>query len=68
MNKSDFDSNIELLAKFLPIKYKTSICTIEINNCHTRSNLGISAMLDILQSCKLDHEMVIISDRPPTHC
>ena len=25
--------------------------------CHTRSNLGISALLEILQSCKLDHEV-----------
>ena len=40
--------------------------------CHTRSNLGISALLEILQSCKLDHEVALFSDwyppaRPPTH-
>ena len=27
--------------------------------CHTRSNLGISAMLEILQTCKLDHKVAI---------
>ena len=27
--------------------------------CHTRSNLGISALLEILQSRKLDHEVAI---------
>ena len=36
--------------------------------CHTRSNLGISALLEILQSCKLDHEVALFSDwYPPTH-
>ena len=29
-------------------------------NCHTRSNLGISALLKILQSCKLDHEVGVL--------
>ena len=36
--------------------------------CHTRSNLGISALLEILQTCKLDHEVALFSDWvPPTH-
>ena len=37
--------------------------------CHTRSNLGISALLEILQSCKLDHEVAwfCTGDRPATH-
>ena len=33
--------------------------------CHTRSNLGISALLEILQSCKLDHEVALFSDWYP---
>ena len=36
--------------------------------CHTRSNLGISPMLEILQGCKLDHEVAIKCTRNrPTH-
>ena len=31
--------------------------------CHTRVQLGISALLEILQACKLDHEVDIKSDR-----
>ena len=31
----------------------------EKDYCHTWSNLGISAQLEILQSCKLDHEVAI---------
>ena len=39
------------------------------NYCHTRSNLGISAMLENLQVCKLDHEVAIkcTRNRPPDH-
>ena len=35
--------------------------------CHTRSNLGISALLEILQSCKLDHKLAwfCTGDQPP---
>ena len=31
--------------------------------CHTRSNLGISALLEILQSCKLDHKVAWLCNR-----
>ena len=36
--------------------------------CHTRSNLGILALLEILQTCKLDHNLSIRCtwDHPPT--
>ena len=31
-------------------------------------NFGISTLLEILQSCKLDHEVALFSDwYPPTH-
>ena len=35
--------------------------------CHTRSNLRISALLEILQTCKLDHNVAIKCtwDQPP---
>ena len=41
------DSNVSLL------------CFNSISGCfcHTWSNLGISALLEILQSCKLDHKV-----------
>ena len=44
-------------------------CLIFAWYCHTRSNLGISALLEILQSCKLDHEVAWFcnGDQPPTH-
>ena len=37
--------------------------------CHTRSNLGISAWLEILQTCKLDHNVAVKCtwEHPPTH-
>ena len=40
------------------------------DNCHTRSNLGISALLEILQTCKLDHNVAVKctwDHPPPTH-
>ena len=40
-----------------------------VHFCHTRSNLGISAWLEILQTCKLDHYVAIKCtwDQPPSH-
>ena len=36
--------------------------------CHTWFNLGISAVLEILQTCKLDHKVAWLSTwLPPTH-
>ena len=37
--------------------------------CHSRSNLEILALLEILQSCKFDHEVAWLCNRnhPPTH-
>ena len=40
----------------------------DVHFCHTRSNLGISALLEILQSCKLDLKVVLFSELvPPTY-
>ena len=40
------------------------------DNCHTRSNLGFSTVLDIYKSCKLDHKvawLLIMHQEPPTY-
>ena len=44
-----------------------SIC-LSKDYCHTRSDLGISALLEILQTGKLDHNVAIkcMWDQPPT--
>ena len=60
--------------KLLPVAYKimtNKTWSLASNSsfCHTRSNLGISALLEILQSCKLDHEVswFCTGDQPATH-
>ena len=41
---------------------------MKINIATLRSNLGISTLLEILQSCKLDHKLILFSTwLPPTH-
>ena len=41
-------------------------CSLFVHYCHTRSNFGISAILEILQSCKVDHELALFSGQVRT--
>ena len=46
-------------------QHGVNLISTSVHFCHTRSNFGISAMLEILQAYKLDHEVAIKCTRNP---
>ena len=54
-------SNIKLLLYSNKPKYDFN------NNCHTQTNLGILPLLEMLQTYKMDHNVVLKCTWTPTH-